>query len=1237
MTNPPSPIPEQPTRAKPEPSLPEAGGHGPRHAWQPGELIANLYEVKAHLGAGAFGDVYRVHHRGWNLDIAMKAPNSEVLGDPDRVQRIVQECETWVALGLHPHLVSCFYVRILEGIPLIFMEYVDGRSLWHYIVQEPLRDWTRIVDLAIQLCRGMQAAHAKGLVHRDLKPGNCLLQADGTLKVSDFGLAKVGLSEDAPEPLQSHVGARLPTGGPGTVGWLGTPEYMAPEQWQQSGSVTFTADLWSFGVILYEMGCRRRPFRMEHEEPPDAFYARMVTHRWAYTPPEQRSPSMPLELHELIAQCLTVEPKPRLAQLHSFAEIDARLESLYQELTGSPYPRPPIDEAPLLADSLNNQAISLIDLGRAPEASALFNAALTIEPTHPQATYNGGLLRWRRGELTDLEALHRLEEVKRERSGSWMPAYLLGLVHLERADREGATQELEEALRQAGSAAEIEVALSLLREEQRRWAGCLRTFEGHTRWVISAAVSPDGRYALSGSEDHTLRLWELDTGACLRTFEGHTRPVSSVALSPDGRYALSGSDDHTLRLWELTTGRCLRTFEGHTNWVDSVAISPDGRSALSGSDDHTLRLWELATGTCLRTLEGHTNAVRSVALSPDGRYALSGSLDRTIRLWELHTDRCLRTFEGHACSVRSVALSPDGRYALSGSDDHTLRLWELTTGRCLRTFEGHTNWVDSVAISPDGRSALSGSRDRTLRLWELATGRCLRTFEGHTVDVHSVAFSPDGRYALWGGDSLQLWELVIRQPSPFLAALPRSAAQVSREAEIFQRLLGQAKQALQDGSAGLAAELLREARQVQGYHRSLEALALWHAIGRKAGRRKFCSGWHVRTFEGHACSVRSVALSPDGRYALSGSDDHTLRLWELATGTCLRTLEGHTNAVRSVALSPDGRYALSGSDDHTLRLWELATGTCLRTFEGHTDWVSSVALSHDGRSALSGSRDRTLRLWELATGRCLRTFEGHTDSVNSVALSPDGRYALSGSYDRTLRLWELSSGRCVRTFEGRTSSVTSVAISPDGRSALSGSSDRTLRLWELTTGRCVRTFEGHTGSGWVLSVALSPDGRYALSGSSDRTLRLWELTTGRCVRTFEGHTGSGWVRSVALSPDGRYALSGSADCTLRLWELEWDYDFPEPADCDEEVRPYLTHFLTLQTPVGPDGVSRVGRPSWDETDLQRLLEALGHRGCGWLRPEGVRRELERMAQDWADGKQRAGKSLWKRLFKWQQG
>ncbi len=175
-----------------------------------------------------------------------------------------------------------------------------------------------------------------------------------------------------------------------------------------------------------------------------------------------------------------------------------------------------------------------------------------------------------------------------------------------------------------------------------------------------------------------------------------------------------------------------------------------------------------------------------------------------------------------------------------------------------------------------------------------------------------------------------------------------------------------------------------------------------------------------------------------------------MRLWDLATGKLLRTFEGHREGVLSVAISPDGRRALSGSYDKTLRLWDLATGKLLRTFEGHTDWVESVAISPDGRRALSGSRDETLRLWDLATGKLLRTFEGHTGSVESVAISPDGRRALSGSRDETLRLWDLATGKLLRTFEGHTGSVESVAISPDGRRALSGSYEKTLHVWYLS-------------------------------------------------------------------------------------------------------------------------------------------------------------------------------------------
>ncbi|WP_133512265.1 WD40 repeat domain-containing protein [Candidatus Thiosymbion oneisti] len=291
--------------------------------------------------------------------------------------------------------------------------------------------------------------------------------------------------------------------------------------------------------------------------------------------------------------------------------------------------------------------------------------------------------------------------------------------------------------------------------------------------------------------------------------------------------------------------------------------------------------------------------------------------------------------------------------------------------------------------------------------------------------------------------------------------------------------------------------------------------------------------WKVKAHSEYIAWPQGVAFAPDGRSVLSGSDDSTMKLWDLSSGQKIRTFSG-PSGVFAIALAPDGRRALSGGVDNTLRLWDLISGKEIRTFTGHSNAVHAIAFSPDGRSVLSGSWDNTLKLWDLNSGKKLRTFTGHSDVVYSVAFAPDGRRALSGSRDNTLKLWDLSSGKEIRTFSGHSGSVMSVAFAPDGRSVLSGGVDDTMRLWDLISGKEIRTFSGHSDA--VFSVAFAPDGRSVLSGSGDGTLKLWDLSSGKEIRTLSGH--SNGISSVAFAPDGRRAVSGDSDGYLILWGAE---------------------------------------------------------------------------------------------------
>jgi WD40 repeat protein len=267
-----------------------------------------------------------------------------------------------------------------------------------------------------------------------------------------------------------------------------------------------------------------------------------------------------------------------------------------------------------------------------------------------------------------------------------------------------------------------------------------RTLTGHTQWVNSVAVSPDGTWAASGSDDRTIKIWDMETGECRTTLEGHTDRVLSVSITPDGKRILSGSLDNSIRVWDAESGRELMKLEGHTNGPWTVAALRDNARALSGGWDNTLKLWDLASGKCLRTIECGTedaDNVFSSAVNPAGTQVLSGHRDGRIGLWNLETGKCLVTLRGHTGCVHSVKITPDGR----------IEVWNLEAGTCVGTLEGHVKTVTSVVILPYSTFIASvGMFDQTVRLWDWKSGALLKVIEygmAEHVAPFSIASSPD--------------------------------------------------------------------------------------------------------------------------------------------------------------------------------------------------------------------------------------------------------------------------------------------------------------------------------------------------------------------------------------------------------------------------------------------------------------------------------------------------------------
>ncbi len=367
-----------------------------------GDTILDTYTVESDAIEGGMGSVWRVHHKNWNVDLAMKRPQPKCFSTEKSKTNFIEECKSWINLGLHPNIVSCYYVREISGVPTIFSEWMTGGSLESAIKNETLYEGSeneqqkRILDIAIQFARGLHYAHEAGLIHQDVKPDNLLLTKEGEAKVADFGLAKARATltviEDRDTVIDDGATVLAASGGY-------TPAYCSMEQ--MDGKVlSRRTDIYSWAVSVMEMFVGSRSWA-------NGVVAGLNCHEYL----ENTRVSLPDELKELLVKCMEAEPDNRP---HDFAEIETDLYAIYKKSIGKDYLRPTPKTVVDTADSLNNRALSMLDLGNNDEAERLWKQALEKNPHHTVAMCNLQLYLWNTGRINDLDVISSLEVLERD-------------------------------------------------------------------------------------------------------------------------------------------------------------------------------------------------------------------------------------------------------------------------------------------------------------------------------------------------------------------------------------------------------------------------------------------------------------------------------------------------------------------------------------------------------------------------------------------------------------------------------------------------------------------------------------------------------------------------------------------------------------------------------------------------------------------------------------------------------
>ena len=704
----------------------------------------------------------------------------------------------------------------------------------------------------------------------------------------------------------------------------------------------------------------------------------------------------------------------------------------------------------------------------------------------------------------------------------------LALILAKKAVEHRRTQQAEDALREA-------LLKSNVRLTQRR----------HTREVTKAlfagadAVSvsfdkqvlvwdstngsikhqfPGHRVAVCGSriataEDSQAAVWSIDDNKRLVSLPGASEVIDDIAFSPDCKWIATASRDKAARIYNSETGELSGPPLKDDDLLTLVAFSPDSRWLVTNRIYNRTDIWEVPAGRLVLSSPGY-----QAAFSPDSRLVVVGGADNTgVKLWNVVEKRLIETSFAQSGSINSSAFSPDGTLIVTAGSDRTARVWDSRRLRTVAVLSGHTDEVTAAAFSHNGKWIVTASRDNTARIWVARSGELVAELRGHSSMVNTAVFAPDDRRVLTASNdgTARVWATGMADP---VAELTESGVpKLSRDPALVRLLESASRTGLVNG--------FRTVQHVE-----------FSADGRRAliaTDTDMAEVWDSRTGQRLAQVAGTVAaFCPSGEWFVTGAEDGTVGVFRAGDGQPVRTLGKHADLVSGLAVSSDGKFIGSASEDHLARIYAVDTGKIVAELAGHSKSLSGIWFDPTGHHAMTASFDTSVILWELPGGTKTRTFQ-HAQAVAAAAFSADGRFAVTGDDDGVVRIWDVSTGDRVRELRGHTDEISDVHFDAAGARILTASSDGTARIWG-TDGQVLSILRGHTQH--VYKAVWSPDERFIATAGQDFSIRLWEASTGRLLTVINTHNDA--VYDIAFSPDGSYFISGSEDGTAHIYSCE---------------------------------------------------------------------------------------------------